>query len=169
MKSVKIRNKEHDKSFIWYYYAYDIWNAILDLDPDLCQNYPFFVGLPLSIHIQFYELYSSISYFCKTSRYPWRFKIRSRFKNSLWWKSTQILLTLCRKRSTRYLQLLSSIAFFLLLLPINIKHGPCENGQLVQRAKVLGAHPPCSLFINYEWHTCKFETHWNGILFLLFE
>ena len=26
--------KKHDTSFIWYYYAYDISTAILDLDPD---------------------------------------------------------------------------------------------------------------------------------------
>ena len=35
--------KDHDKSFIWYYYAYDISKAILDLDPDLCQKISFFV------------------------------------------------------------------------------------------------------------------------------
>ena len=43
--------KEHDKSFIWYYYTYDISKAILDLDPDLCQNLPFFVTLSI-LHIQ---------------------------------------------------------------------------------------------------------------------
>ena len=32
-------------SFIWYYYAYDISKAILDLDPDLCQNIYFLVTL----------------------------------------------------------------------------------------------------------------------------
>ena len=47
MKRVILCYKEHDKSFIWYYYAYDISKAILDLDPDLCQNYPFFVTLPI--------------------------------------------------------------------------------------------------------------------------
>ena len=36
MKREILCYKEHDKSFIWYYYAYDIRNAILDLDPDLC-------------------------------------------------------------------------------------------------------------------------------------
>ena len=51
MKRVILRYKEHDKSFIWYYYAYDISNAILDLDPDLCQNFPFFVTLSI-LHIQ---------------------------------------------------------------------------------------------------------------------
>ena len=30
-------------SFIWYYYRYNISKAILDLDPDLCQNFLFFV------------------------------------------------------------------------------------------------------------------------------
>ena len=35
--------KKHDTSFIWYYYAYDISTAILDLDPDLCQNFLCFV------------------------------------------------------------------------------------------------------------------------------
>ena len=35
--------KEHDMSFIWYYYIYHISKAILDLDPDLCQNFLFFV------------------------------------------------------------------------------------------------------------------------------
>ena len=41
--------KEHDKSFIWYYYAYDIHvsKAILDLGPDLCQNFPFLVTLSI--------------------------------------------------------------------------------------------------------------------------
>ena len=43
MKRVILCYKEHDKSFIWYYYAYDIWKAILDLDPDLCQNFLFFL------------------------------------------------------------------------------------------------------------------------------
>ena len=35
--------KKHDTSFIWYYYTYHISKAILDLDPDLCQNFLFFV------------------------------------------------------------------------------------------------------------------------------
>ena len=39
--------KEHDKSFIWYYYAYDISKAILDLDPDLYQNFLFSVTLSI--------------------------------------------------------------------------------------------------------------------------
>ena len=43
MKRVILCYKEHDKSFIWYYYEYDIWKAILDLDPDLCQNFLFFL------------------------------------------------------------------------------------------------------------------------------
>ena len=43
MKRVILCYKEHDKSFIWYYYAYDIWKAILDLDPDLYQNFLFFL------------------------------------------------------------------------------------------------------------------------------
>ena len=43
--------KEHDKSFIWYYYTYGISKAILDLDPDLCQNFLFFVTLSI-LHIQ---------------------------------------------------------------------------------------------------------------------
>ena len=43
--------KEHDKSFIWYYYAFDISKAILDLDPDLRQNFTFFVTLSI-VHIQ---------------------------------------------------------------------------------------------------------------------
>ena len=38
-------------SFIWYYDAYDISNAILDLDPDLYQNFLFFVTLSI-LHIQ---------------------------------------------------------------------------------------------------------------------
>ena len=51
MKHVILCYKEHDKSFIWYYYAYDISKAILDLDPDLCQNFPFFITLSI-LHIQ---------------------------------------------------------------------------------------------------------------------
>ena len=43
--------KEHDTSFIWYYYAYDISTAILDLDPDLCQNILCFVTSSI-LHIE---------------------------------------------------------------------------------------------------------------------
>ena len=43
--------KEHDMSFIWYYYAYDISKCILDLDPDLCQNFLCFVTLSI-LHIE---------------------------------------------------------------------------------------------------------------------
>ena len=43
--------KEHDTSFIWYYYAYDISKCILDLDPDLCQNFLFFVTSSI-LHIE---------------------------------------------------------------------------------------------------------------------
>ena len=51
MKRVILCYKEHDKSFIWYYYAYDISKAILDLDPDLCQNFLFFVTSSI-LHIE---------------------------------------------------------------------------------------------------------------------
>ena len=34
-----------------YYYTYDISIAILDLDPDLCENFLFFVTLSI-LHIQ---------------------------------------------------------------------------------------------------------------------
>ena len=51
MKRVILCYKEHDKSFIWYYYTYDIWKVILDLDPDLCQNFLFFVTSSI-LHIQ---------------------------------------------------------------------------------------------------------------------
>ena len=53
MKRVTLCYKEHDKSFIWYYYAYDISKAILDLDldPDLCQNFLFFVTSSI-LHIE---------------------------------------------------------------------------------------------------------------------
>ena len=43
--------KEHDMSFIWYYYIYHISKAILDLDPDLCQNFLFFVTSSI-LHIE---------------------------------------------------------------------------------------------------------------------
>ena len=43
--------KEHDTSFIWYYYTYHILTAILDLDPDLCQNFLFFLTL-LIFHVE---------------------------------------------------------------------------------------------------------------------
>ena len=51
MKRVILCYKEHDKSFIWYYYAYDIWKEILDLDPDLCQNFLFFL-ISSILHIE---------------------------------------------------------------------------------------------------------------------
>ena len=51
MKRVILCYKEYDKSFIWYYHAYDISKAILDLDPDLCQNFIFFVT-SLILHIE---------------------------------------------------------------------------------------------------------------------
>ena len=38
-------------SFIWDYYTYDISKAILDLDPDLRQNFLFFVTLSI-LHIE---------------------------------------------------------------------------------------------------------------------
>ena len=50
MKRVILWNKEDDKSFIWYYYSYDISKAILDLDPDLCQNFPYFCNSVDSAH-----------------------------------------------------------------------------------------------------------------------
>ena len=43
--------KEHDMSFIWYYCTYHISKAILDLDPDLCQNFLFFVTSSI-LHIE---------------------------------------------------------------------------------------------------------------------
>ena len=43
--------KKHDTSFIWYYYTYHISTAILDLDPDLCQNFLFFVTSSI-LHIE---------------------------------------------------------------------------------------------------------------------
>ena len=43
--------KKHDTSFIWYYYTYHISKAILDLDPDLCQNFCYFVTLSI-LHIE---------------------------------------------------------------------------------------------------------------------
>ena len=43
--------KKHDTSFIWYYYTCHISKAILDLDPDLCQNFLFFVTLSI-LHIE---------------------------------------------------------------------------------------------------------------------
>ena len=51
MKRVILCYKEHDKSFIWYYYACDIWKAILDVDPDLCQNFLFFL-ISSILHIE---------------------------------------------------------------------------------------------------------------------
>ena len=43
--------KEHDTSFIWYYYTYHISKAILDLDPDFCRNFLFFLTLSI-LHIE---------------------------------------------------------------------------------------------------------------------
>ena len=43
--------KERDTNFIWYYYRYRISKAILDLDPDLCQNFLFFVTSSI-LHIE---------------------------------------------------------------------------------------------------------------------
>ena len=51
MKRVILCYKEHDKMFIWYYYAYSISKAILDLDPNLCQNFLFFVTSSI-LHIE---------------------------------------------------------------------------------------------------------------------
>ena len=51
MKRVIPCYKEHDKSFIWYYYTYHILKDILDLDPDLCQNFLFFVSSSI-LHIE---------------------------------------------------------------------------------------------------------------------
>ena len=51
MKRVILCYKEHNKSFIWYYYTYDIWKAILDLHPDLCQNFLFFLTSSI-LHIE---------------------------------------------------------------------------------------------------------------------
>ena len=47
--------KERDTSFIWYYYRYCISKAILDLDPDLCQNFLFFVTSSI-LHIETYMI-----------------------------------------------------------------------------------------------------------------
>ena len=38
-------------SFIWYYYTHDISKAILNLDPDLYQNFLFFLTLSI-LHIE---------------------------------------------------------------------------------------------------------------------
>ena len=43
--------EEHEKSFVLYYYTYDISKAILDLDLALCQNFLFFITLSI-LHIQ---------------------------------------------------------------------------------------------------------------------
>ena len=43
------------QSFIWYYYTYGISKAILDLDPDLCQNFLFFVTLSILKHTDMYD------------------------------------------------------------------------------------------------------------------
>ena len=43
--------KEHDTSCIWYYYAYNISKCILDLDPDLGQNFLCYVTSSI-LHIQ---------------------------------------------------------------------------------------------------------------------
>ena len=51
IQHVTLCYKEHGKSFIWYCYAYDISKAILDLDPDLCENFPFSTTLSI-LHIQ---------------------------------------------------------------------------------------------------------------------
>ena len=51
MKRVMPCYKEHDRSFNWYYYTYHISKAILDLDPDLCQNFLFFVTSSI-LHIE---------------------------------------------------------------------------------------------------------------------
>ena len=64
--------KEHDTSFISYYYTYDISKAILDLDPDLYLNFLSFVTLyivyietcmiPLSVALAKSYVSSSLSY-----------------------------------------------------------------------------------------------------------
>ena len=57
--------KKHDTSFIWYYYTYHISKAILDLDPDLRQNFLFFVTSPillsfLLVTVPFLHIESSV-------------------------------------------------------------------------------------------------------------
>ena len=47
--------KEHGTSFIWYYYRYHIPTAILDLDPDLCQNFLFLLTFVNSAHRGMYN------------------------------------------------------------------------------------------------------------------
>ena len=47
--------KKHDTSCIWYYYTYHISKAILDLDPDLCQNFCYFVTFVNSTHRNMYD------------------------------------------------------------------------------------------------------------------
>ena len=55
MKRVILCYKEHNKSFIWYYYAYDISNAILDLDPDLCQKFSLLCNFVNFAHTDMYD------------------------------------------------------------------------------------------------------------------
>ena len=45
VKRVILWWKVYDKSFISYHYTYDISKGVLDLDPDLCQNFLIFVTL----------------------------------------------------------------------------------------------------------------------------
>ena len=86
--------KEHDKSFIWYYYTYDISKAILDLDPDLCQNFLFFVTLLILAHTDMYD--TSKERLCP--RASFLFLTRKRFEQfmgTLWpknWKKQTFLL-----------------------------------------------------------------------------
>ena len=47
--------KKHNTSFIWYYYRYEISTAILDLDPDLCQNFLFFCNFVNFAHRNMYD------------------------------------------------------------------------------------------------------------------
>ena len=55
MKRVMLCYKEHDKSFIWYYYAYDILKAILDLDPDLVSKFSFLRTFINYAHTDMYD------------------------------------------------------------------------------------------------------------------
>ena len=79
MKRVILCYKEHDKCFIWYYYAYDISNAILDLDPDLCQN---FLSLELCQFCPHTHMYDTSNESCAQGLYF--FFLHLRALSNLW-------------------------------------------------------------------------------------
>ena len=78
MKRVILCYKEHDKSFIWNYFTYDISKAILDLDQDFCQ---FFV-LSNFVNSEHRDTYDTSEKSCRKGLHFFFLRLRS--LSNLW-------------------------------------------------------------------------------------